>query len=232
MDGGQRRRGPAPQKRQAILDAALSVFAESGYIRASIEIIAARADVSTRTIYNHFDNKAALFQTTIEQSASRVAAAQIEIVNRHFGDVAQSRDVADTGSDIEARLIAFAAAWTRPLPDYAEHRALVEQVRAEVGRIPRSAVDAWQQAGPLQVRRALSEVFAAFTEEGILQVEDPNVAAAHFTLLVTVDDPLRPGKKATKREATRIISSGVHAFLYGYADADRVDTYAAAGRRR
>lgn len=209
--GEQRRRGPSPRKRQAILGASLAVFAEFGYVRASIEIIAARADVSTRTIYNHFDNKAALFEATIEQSAARVAAAQIEIVDKYL--------VADTGrtQDIEALLIDFATAWTRPLPDYAQHRALVQQIRAEVGQIPRSALDAWQQAGPLQVRKALSSAFTALAQNGRLRAKDPEVAALHFTRLVTVDDSLRPERRTTKKEAAAIIANGVHTFLYGYA---------------
>lgn len=207
----QSRRGPSPRKRQAMLDASLTVFAELGYVRASIETIAAQANVSTRTIYNHFDNKAALFQATIEQSAARVAAAQIEIVDRYLGAVA-----VDT-QDIEALLVEFATAWTRPLPHYAEHHALVEQVHAEVGRIPRSALDAWRQAGPLQVRRALSRAFAVLTENGALRARDPDVAALHFTRLVTIDDPLRPGRRITRRQAASIIANGVQTFLYGYA---------------
>ncbi|UYM07417.1 TetR/AcrR family transcriptional regulator C-terminal domain-containing protein [Solicola gregarius] len=186
------------------------MFADLGYVRASIEAIAAQADVSTRTIYNHFQNKDALFQTTIEQSASRVAAAQIEIVGTYL-TVSD-----DSEQKIEARLIEFATAWIRPLPDYAEHRALVDRVRAEVGRIPRPALDAWQAAGPLQVRRALARAFAALAAHGDLRIDDPDVAATHFTRLVTVDDPLRPGRRTTKKQVSTIIANGVRAFLYGY----------------
>ena len=46
-------------KRRAIIDGALAVFARDGYTRASIDAISAEAGVSTRTVYNHFTDKAA-----------------------------------------------------------------------------------------------------------------------------------------------------------------------------
>ncbi|SDT17697.1 TetR/AcrR family transcriptional regulator [Microlunatus soli] len=211
MTTAPRRRGPDPAKQQAVLDASLSVFSELGYAAASIELIAARADVSTRTIYNHFDGKAALLQATIADSAARVAAAQVEIIDRHLGQASEHRD------DLTAALIAFATDWTRPLPDQAEHHALVEQMRAEIGRIPPNALDAWQEAGPLHVRRALARAFAALADRGSLRVEDPDLAALHFTRLVTITDPLRPGRRVTRKQAAAMITAGVEAFLHGYS---------------
>jgi len=65
-----------PDKRRAILRGALNVFAHDGYTRASIDAVAAEAGVSTRTIYNHFSDKAELFQTVIHESAAQVADAR------------------------------------------------------------------------------------------------------------------------------------------------------------
>jgi len=47
-------------RRNQILDAAASVFAEKGYHRATTKEIAGTAGVSEGTIYNYFDNKADL----------------------------------------------------------------------------------------------------------------------------------------------------------------------------
>jgi len=47
-------------RRNQILDAAASVFAEKGYHRATTKEIASAAGVSEGTIYNYFDNKADL----------------------------------------------------------------------------------------------------------------------------------------------------------------------------
>ena len=51
----------ASAKRQAIIQAALAAFMESGYSRVSVDAVARRAAVSTATLYKHFRTKADLF---------------------------------------------------------------------------------------------------------------------------------------------------------------------------
>ncbi len=51
----------AAEKRAAILGAAVAIFLDVGYDRATLETIAARAEVSTGTLFKHFPTKAALF---------------------------------------------------------------------------------------------------------------------------------------------------------------------------
>jgi len=191
-------------KRSAILRGALTVFARDGYARASIDVIAAEAAVSTRTIYNHFQDKAGLFGAVIQESATRVAAAQLEIVDRHLRKI----------TDLEADLIEFGIAWRTPMPDYAEHSALVRQVNAEAGHIPAEAIESWQQAGPLAVRRALADRLAAFSADGLLTVDDPLRAALHFSLLISGANPSYRGGPV--EDLTETVTSGVRAFLHGY----------------
>ena len=52
-------------KERAILDAALDVFAESGFAPARLEEVAARAGVAKGTIYLYFPSKQALFEALI-----------------------------------------------------------------------------------------------------------------------------------------------------------------------
>ena len=52
---------PRALKRDAILEAALQTFEEQGFQRASMDEIAAKAQVSKRTVYNHFESKQTLF---------------------------------------------------------------------------------------------------------------------------------------------------------------------------
>jgi TetR/AcrR family transcriptional regulator, regulator of autoinduction and epiphytic fitness len=63
------------RKRAAILDAATGEFIASGFDATSMDRIAARADVSKRTVYNHFPSKEALFAAILLElwDASRVA---------------------------------------------------------------------------------------------------------------------------------------------------------------
>ena len=52
-------------RRQAILDAALSVFAERGFEAARLDDVAARAGVAKGTLYLYFRDKEALFEELV-----------------------------------------------------------------------------------------------------------------------------------------------------------------------
>lgn len=201
-----RPRGGLEDKRRAILAGALTVFARDGYTRATIDAISAEAGVSTRTVYNHFLDKAQLFQTVIQESATRVAEAQIAIVDRYLRKV----------TDLESDLIEFARAWLTPMPDYADHFALVRQINAEAGHIPQAAIDGWQETGPLRVRRELARHMRQLAERGLLRIDDPDRAALHFAQLVSVTNPSYRGAVAPEKEIAEIVTSGVGAFLRGY----------------
>ncbi|TDO54916.1 TetR family transcriptional regulator [Kribbella sp. VKM Ac-2527] len=191
-------------KRTAVLTGARAVFARDGFSRASIDVIAAEANVSSRTIYNHFQDKAGLFYAVLLESAGRVAAVQIEILDRHLGRI----------TDLEADLVAFGVAWRTSVPDFAEHQALVRQVIADAQHIPPAAIEAWQQAGPLAVRRALADRFAALASDGLLTVDDPLRAALHYSVLIS-GDTVNPYPAKTEN-LDETVATGVHAFLHGY----------------
>ena len=55
------------RKRQAIVDAAIAEFREHGFEVANMDRIAGRAQVSKRTVYNHFSGKDALFDAILER---------------------------------------------------------------------------------------------------------------------------------------------------------------------
>ncbi|MEX1153647.1 TetR/AcrR family transcriptional regulator [Parvibaculum sp.] len=63
------RRAVSDRKRAAILKAALDNFLRNGFSRAGMAEIAREADVSTATLYKHFDSKEALFTAVIKQAA-------------------------------------------------------------------------------------------------------------------------------------------------------------------
>ncbi|MFF8608944.1 TetR/AcrR family transcriptional regulator [Streptomyces sp. NPDC015346] len=203
---GRRPRGGLVEKREAILRGALTVFAQDGYTRASIEAISSAAGVSTRTIYNHFEDKAQLFQAVIQGSAARVAESQIAVIEKHLDHV----------QDLEKDLIAFGMAWVTPMADYADHFALVKQINAESGHIPAEAIEAWQKTGPLRVRRELAYRMMRLADRGLLKVRDADRAALHFGLLISVADPAFTASEPTPEEIEATVVSGVHAFLHGY----------------
>lgn len=193
-----------PDKRRAILAGALALFARDGYSRANVDAIAAAAGVSNRTVYNHFKDKAQLFETVIQESSHRVAETQLALIDQHLGSIV----------DLESDLVEFGVAWLAVLhSDLAPHFALVRQVHAELEHIPPSAVEAWQEAGPRRVRRALSARLATLSEPaggGTLRVPDADRAAVHLMLLISADNLRHPNDQRD------MVAAGVSAFLHGY----------------
>lgn len=55
------------RKREAIIQAAISEFRSNGFDATSMDKIAARAEVSKRTVYNHFPSKELLFSEILMQ---------------------------------------------------------------------------------------------------------------------------------------------------------------------
>lgn len=199
-------------KARDVLAGALRLFATDGYTRASIDAIAAVANVSTRTIYNRFGGKADLFRAVIVDSADRVARSQLEMIDRHLDQV----------EDVERNLREFARAWVAHDPDTAQHFAIVRQVRAEIDHIPEPVIHAWQERGPLRVRRALADRLQRLAQDGHLQVDDPDLAAAHLVQLVAGDLAVRSfdgARPLPRREAARLADAGASAFLRAYRPA-------------
>ncbi|GIG71233.1 TetR/AcrR family transcriptional regulator [Phytomonospora endophytica] len=202
-----------PGKRGDIMRGALAVFARDGYTRASIDAISAEAGVSTRTIYNHFQDKAALFVAVVRASTEGVAEAQTAIITRHplgGGDL----------GDLEAALAALAADLAAPMSgDHAEHFALVRQLDAESGHVPEEAVETWRESGPDRVQGLLAERFAGLMRDGRMRAEgaDAGLAASHFLLLVRGALPFQHGLGRRGEDEVEVaVRAGVRAFLWGY----------------
>jgi AcrR family transcriptional regulator len=196
------------EKPKAILRAARHVFGRVGYAGASIEVIAAEAEVSTRTIYNHFAGKEQLFATVLTESATQVAMAREALIQRFLGRI----------TDLESDLVALATEWIRPKPEFQDHFAIVRRLQSESERFPAELREAWRQAGPLRVHRALAARLAELGAQGLLTVPDPEASAQHFMVLITDTTLSRaePGARIRKAEIDRTARAGVHAFLYGY----------------
>jgi AcrR family transcriptional regulator len=67
-----RRRLSAPDRRAAILDAALEVFSGRGYHAASIDEIAGEAGISKALIYEHFPSKKDLHASLLERHVQEI----------------------------------------------------------------------------------------------------------------------------------------------------------------
>lgn len=73
-------------RRRAILDAALTVFAEKGFAGARMDDVAALAGVAKGTLYLYFEDKKALFKGLVHDAADPVLGAMEERVASFEGD--------------------------------------------------------------------------------------------------------------------------------------------------
>jgi AcrR family transcriptional regulator len=206
-NGAARRSSGRPDKLAAIMRGARTVFGREGYARTSIEVIAAEAGVSTRTIYKHFASKESLFSAVLQDSATRVAQGFLAKVDRSL-----------TGTDLRGDLVALGEAFAARRTDFPDHFAMTDRFRAEAPHLSPAIIDAWKTAGPLRVEEEVVRRVRQFADRGLLRVEDPRLAATHFMALMSagapngpLDLPLLPG-----REAGGAIAAAVDAFLDGY----------------
>ena len=66
---------PTSDKRRAILDAALTLFADRGYANTPVPLVAERAGVATGTLYRYFDSKESLVNSIFREGKLAMAAA-------------------------------------------------------------------------------------------------------------------------------------------------------------
>jgi AcrR family transcriptional regulator len=85
-----RKRLTGEERRAAILDAALAVFAERGYHVSSIDDIAREGGVSKALIYEHFTSKQQLYAELLEQHAGELFSVLAEAISE-AGTTASAR---------------------------------------------------------------------------------------------------------------------------------------------
>lgn len=197
-----------PDKQAAIMTGGREVFARSGFARASIDAIASAAGVSTRTIYKHFSDKAALFAAVIADSAARVAEDETALIAEHLADVTEAQEV-------QQALLKLATAWLKSTAPTEDHRTLMGQVHGEAAQLDPTVVTAWWHAGPGRVLADLAAALEHWDEAGLLSIPEPDVAAIHYSELVSAQ-PGPPGNLLPMEERAAWIGAGVTAFVRAY----------------
>jgi TetR/AcrR family transcriptional repressor of mexJK operon len=201
--------GRSSRKRRAIIEAATEVFLRKGYLGTSMDEIAARAAVSKQTVYKHFADKERLF-TEI------VAGTVDEASDPVYAEVASLKDSGDVAADLRDL-------GRRQLTAVLEPRllALRRLVIAEAGRFPELG-RAFYERGPGRTLAALATAFEQLAARGVLKLDDPQLAAAHFNWLIMsmpVNEAMLLGadKRRTRAELDRLVDAGVRVFLAAYA---------------
>ena len=198
------------RKREAILAAATTVFLRNGYLGTSMDEIAALAAVSKQTVYKHFADKQSLFSEIVTGTVDAIS----EPVYNEVLNLEESGDIEADLRDLARRQLA-----TVMQPTLLQLRRLVI---GEAGRFPELG-RVFYERGPERTIAALATVFERLTERGVLQLDDPRLAAAHFNWLI-MSIPLNQAmlcgndEPLATADLERYADTGVHAFLAAYGN--------------
>ena len=149
------------ETRGVIFEAARHEFAASGYAATSMDSVARRAGVSTKTLYRLNPNKAALFEGMI---TSRIDT---------FASVVRVR--ACDGSDIKGALREALVIWGELILD-GEVIALQRLILADGEKFP-EIVETFYHKAIRRTEHTLANWLKAQSERGLIKVDDAETAA-------------------------------------------------------
>lgn len=193
--------GLTEQKNKQIIEAAIAEFQDRGFAGASMDRISERAQVSKRTVYNHFESKDALFRSITQCLVERLRV---------------SMDISfNPGEPIRDELIRLGWAQGNVLTDPCAMN-MARMIMGEILRDPKMAQEMYERMDLVSsVRHFLDAAVAA----DFLIIADTHVAAEQFLGLIKsrgfysklFDDAI-----ATREEMAGIIESTVDMFLNSY----------------
>jgi AcrR family transcriptional regulator len=165
-----------PLKRRQILLGARQVFAELGFERASVDLIASRAGVSKATVYNHFADKKALFVACATQEADEMRDGLRACLGEPAGDVEHVLQV--IGEKVMTLSLSPAVV------------ALYRHVIPEAARFPDIGQMIFDR-GPRVLHDAIASYLERWDRSGALRIDDARAAAVQFLALCQGDLVLR-----------------------------------------
>ena len=189
-------------KRGQIIDAAVAEFREKGFAGASMDRISARADVSKRTVYNHFESKEVLFRAIMDIMAERMNSAL---------------DIAfDRAQPIRDQLVALGWLEGKLLTD-PDFMKLARMIVGETMRDPALAADMNAKMARMAIFR---EFFETASQHGMLNVSDLDRATDQFLGLIKAQafwPVIFSGEVVSREQMSVIIETTVQMFLKEYA---------------
>lgn len=191
------------RKVRQILAAAERLFLEKNYGAVTMDALAREADVSKRTLYDHFSSKEILFAALIRELNGEVAGLAFDPDGEIDDVTAVLREIAQSYTKIFVSSRAFAL-----------HRSVI----AEASRFPelgRAVAD----SGPLYVKAKVARFLDAANRRKLLRVPDAELAATQFLALIRGDLPMNAMLalgEPTRGEIERQIDGALQLFLAGY----------------
>jgi AcrR family transcriptional regulator len=208
-----------PEKRQAILDAAVELFGEGGYERASMSDIGLRTGFSKTTVYGYFASREALLEALAEE-ATEAGVADVQAA------------LAAPGRGLVATLEAFADAYLR----FALSPRVCTLRRVLVATAGRLELHArWRDLGAARINVALAAWLRAALGAQALPGLEAHAAArqlkalldAPWTERMLFDHGAAPGPGQLEQE----LQFALAAFLRAWPPACGIDSGARARPR-
>jgi TetR/AcrR family transcriptional repressor of mexJK operon len=212
------------RKHQAILDAATALFLARGYQNTSMDEIAALAAVGKQTVYKHFADKERLFSDII---LGNIATAE--------GFTSDAADVLRRTDDLERDLGEVARRYLATViqPPVLQLRRLII---GEADRFPELARIYYQRV-PGHTVATLGSCFHELRERGLLQADDPALAASHFAWLILGQELNKAmfcgyGGPFSASELDHLADAAVRVFLAAYGTSDPGSRQESTSRRQ
>jgi TetR/AcrR family transcriptional regulator, mexJK operon transcriptional repressor len=148
------------------------VFGELGFERGSVDLIASRAGVSKATIYNHYQDKKALFIACVTQEADEMRAGLSACLSEPAGDVEQVLQL--IGEQAMGVFLSPAVV------------ALSRHIIAEAERFPDVGQTLFERGLSL-MQEAVAAHLERWVQKGVLRIDDVRSAAVQFLALCQGD---------------------------------------------
>jgi TetR/AcrR family transcriptional regulator of autoinduction and epiphytic fitness len=155
------------EKRRAAINAAMEVFLEYGYERASLQQIATRAGVSTATLFKRFPTKASLFEAIVLDFWSEDA------------EIGKIPPVGDARAGLRRIGMDFAALVRQP-----RMVAFVRLLISEAPRFP-ELTQMMMENGKMPYIHRVSDYVKSESNAGRLKTDDPRKTARQFLAMIS-----------------------------------------------
>ncbi|KQN49865.1 TetR family transcriptional regulator [Pseudomonas sp. Leaf48] len=155
-------------KRQAILDAAKTLFVSKGYASTSMDAVAAEAGVSKLTVYSHFNDKETLF------SAAVVAKCEEQLPPLFFE--------LPPGVAVETVLLNIARGFHQLINS--DESVNLHRLMMTLGSQDPKLAQIFFEAGPQRMVLGMERLLTRIDQSGALRIDNPHNAAEHFFCLL------------------------------------------------
>ncbi len=193
---------PIEKKRAQILEAAVEEFQQRGFVGASMDRIAELANVSKRTVYNHFESKEALFNA---------------IVSLMFEEARETVDVTYVpGRPLREQLVDLGRAEGRLLQSE-RFMSLARMAIGETMRAPEIAKAAQEESDKMSV---FTDFMAAARDDGTIAIDDIGDATSQYIGLIKARafwPYVISGGRVSAQDMESIVQSSVDTFIARFA---------------